>query len=555
MRLNHWAATLVSFLCIGVSHASSPTLDYLEKVDSAEELAKLGKTSDAVKALREALKINGQDGSLWVRLGELAYTAKDWDALLEAADNILSVGAFMNKHKAESRYYAAIAYTQKGDLEAGWKSLEAAMAYGYRNLDTIRKNELLAPLRKNPDWVDLTATHDVKAMSRDEGWRYDIKLLDRELRRLHYAPYLYVSPAERDKTIKTLLNQVPKLSNEQIITEIYRYTASFGDGHTAIRMNPVQRPRLTTFWFEEGIFITGVAPEHKELLGARIVGVQGDPVAKVLEKMNPLMSGENSQRTLALGGNFVTNPVLLKGVGYPIEKGVVDLDVELLDGTRKKVSVPSSDKFQPDATWTSADPSPAPDYLKNRSTPYWFSIDAEKKRLYFQYNAVENGGGEPIPVFAARMFKEAEEKGVTHVIVDVRWNGGGNTFLSTPFLKGFIANPKFSAPGGMYVIIGRNTYSAAQNFTTDLTRYCAPTFVGEPTGSSPNFIGESIRFTLPYSGMNGTVSDLFWQRSWPMDGRNWIPADLPAPPTFKAYRAGIDPALEAINAFENRKEM
>ena len=51
-------------------------------------------------------------------------------------------------------------------------------------------------------------------------------------------------------------------------------------------------------------------------------------------------------------------------------------------------------------------------------------------------------------------------------------------------------------------------------------------FVGEPTGSSPNFVGETVPFRLPYSGFTVNVSDLYWQTSWPMDHRTWIPPDL-----------------------------
>ena len=71
-------------------------------------------------------------------------------------------------------------------------------------------------------------------------------------------------------------------------------------------------------------------------------------------------------------------------------------------------------------------------------------------------------------------------------------------------------------------------------------------FVGEPTGSRPNFVGESIPYSLPYSKATGTVSDLYWQRSWPMDDRMWIAPDLPAPPSIMAFLAGKDPAMEAI---------
>ena len=57
---------------------------------------------------------------------------------------------------------------------------------------------------------------------------------------------------------------------------------------------------------------------------------------------------------------------------------------------------------------------------------------------------------------------------------------------------------------------------------------------------------ESIRFSLPFSKMTGTVSDLYWVRSRPMDYRPWISPQLYAPPTFAMYKENRDPAVEAV---------
>lgn len=76
--------------------------------------------------------------------------------------------------------------------------------------------------------------------------------------------------------------------------------------------------------------------------------------------------------------------------------------------------------------------------------------------------------------------------------------------------------------------------------------------VGEPTGSSPNFIGESVRVILPYSGWGMSISDLWWQHSMAMDYRIWTPPMLYAPPTAEAFRAHVDPALEVIWRYRDR---
>ena len=73
-------------------------------------------------------------------------------------------------------------------------------------------------------------------------------------------------------------------------------------------------------------------------------------------------------------------------------------------------------------------------------------------------------------------------------------------------------------------------------------------FAGEPSGSRPNFTGETATFRLPYSQAIANVSDLYWQTSWPFDDRPWIAPEIYLPPTFEAYRQNRDPVLEAILA-------
>jgi hypothetical protein len=71
---------------------------------------------------------------------------------------------------------------------------------------------------------------------------------------------------------------------------------------------------------------------------------------------------------------------------------------------------------------------------------------------------------------------------------------------------------------------------------------------GEPTGSSPNFVGQDVNLRLPFSGMTGSISDLYWQISAATDFRVWIAPLLYTPPSFPLFKANRDPALEAMLA-------
>ena len=175
---------------------------------------------------------------------------------------------------------------------------------------------------------------------------------------------------------------------------------------------------------------------------------------------------------------------------------------------------------------------------------------AESQTVYFQFNRVRDDPEESLAAFTARVFRFIDEHPVEKLVLDLRWNNGGNTFLELPLLHSLIGCAKINQRGKLFVITGRRTFSAAQNGASLIERHTEALFAGEPTGASPNFVGESIPFVLPYSKLTGTISDLYWQSAWAMDYRTWIAPDLYTPPTFAAYAANRDPALEAILTYE-----
>jgi C-terminal processing protease CtpA/Prc len=191
-----------------------------------------------------------------------------------------------------------------------------------------------------------------------------------------------------------------------------------------------------------------------------------------------------------------------------------------------------------------------PPDVQNRADYYWFKYFPENRLLYFQFNGVADKKGESIEEFAARLLGFIEQNDVRKMVVDVRWNGGGNMFLSKPLVEGLIAAKKVNRPGHLFVITGRHTFSAAMIFTEQLERYTNAIFVGEPTGSSPNFVGETNFLQLPYSKLRVSLSNLYWQNSRATDHRLWIEPRIYVPPTFESYRQGRDAALEAILAYE-----
>ena len=192
---------------------------------------------------------------------------------------------------------------------------------------------------------------------------------------------------------------------------------------------------------------------------------------------------------------------------------------------------------------------PLPMYLRTMDVPNWFEyVHLQEERVVsLQFNAVQDHPTESLADFSERFFRFVDGHDVDKLVIDIRWNGGGNTFLLLHLLHRLIGST-VNQRGRLFVIIGRGTFSAAQNFASMIDKHTNAIFVGEPTGSSPTFVSETVEFELPYSTTWANVSDLLWQGTRPMDHRIWIAPTLYAPPTFAAFRTNRDPALEAILA-------
>jgi hypothetical protein len=144
------------------------------------------------------------------------------------------------------------------------------------------------------------------------------------------------------------------------------------------------------------------------------------------------------------------------------------------------------------------------------------------------------------------MFQSIESEGLESLVIDMRFNGGGNTDIVQPLIHGLIRCDRVNRPGHLFVIIGRHTFSAAQNTVNMIEINTNAAFVGEPTGSRPNFVGESTFFVLPYSRLKVHCSSRYWQYASSIDQRTWVQPQIAAEMTCADICAGRDPCVEAV---------
>jgi hypothetical protein len=136
------------------------------------------------------------------------------------------------------------------------------------------------------------------------------------------------------------------------------------------------------------------------------------------------------------------------------------------------------------------------------------------------------------------------------LVLDVRYNGGGNNFFNRSVIHGLIRSDKMNVRGRIYVLIGRTTFSAAGNLVTKLANETEAVFVGEPSGSRPNHWGDARRVTLPESGLDVSISSLYWQDGGPFNEEAWLAPSVAVDALSGDWAAGRDPVLEMTLALD-----
>jgi hypothetical protein len=187
-----------------------------------------------------------------------------------------------------------------------------------------------------------------------------------------------------------------------------------------------------------------------------------------------------------------------------------------------------------------------PRWRRHMEKNYWFELMEESGILYVGFHRVRDEDDESLRAFARRLFEFIAANPVAALVIDVRLNNGGNNTLARPLMLNIVASEKINQRGRLFVITGRRTFSACQNFCNWLDRDSNVLFVGERTGSKPNFVGEDNPIVLPYSGVTLSASSRLWQDAFSDDQRHWIAPHIAAAMTSEDYRNNRDPALEAI---------
>ncbi len=407
-----------------------------------------------------------------------------------------------------------------------------------------------------------------------EQWLNDLDFVVSNLKLHHPNLYYRVTRDDFNSIVEQAVNEIKAAESDLgAFYSIKKVIASIQDGHTQLfdqgflDLTDLRFPfRLAHF--SDGVFITVIDKEHEQYLGSRVINVNGqsiEEVTSVLESVTNLDS-KFGRKSPALRG--ITFARVLNGLGLGDNLERIRLDLMTRDGERKSLTLKSIHDNSK-ITWSNRlnmGPTEG-EYVHaatilGKATPlhlrkqdknvkfYWFEHLSDEKIIYFQLNQVANqpGNNETFFQFSERFWSyfDLHENEIDKLVLDIRYNDGGNGRLLIPFINQIIKRDKLNGKENVFVFIGNRTYSAAVILMTELAVHTNAVFIGEPSASPFNFFSD-MKFVgnLPNSGFGLGIASRQIDNAWSSQTIYFQP-NVPAPFSSKDYFSGNDPALELV---------
>jgi hypothetical protein len=329
--------------------------------------------------------------------------------------------------------------------------------------------------------------------------------------------------------------------------------------------------------FGEDFYVVRAAPEYADLLGARLVAIDGHTITQLRAASRSLMGGVNGWRD-RFANYLFESPEQLNALNLASSSDVAVYRFALNgDVLEQRVDAAPGQEALSFSTGMTRDLQPAP----NEGEPGWrtlldpanapWSLQSPEQRHRWR-NAPEIDGmvielrqnndadTESIADALARFDAAIAQHHPRNLVLDMRLNSGGDLNTTRDFVQSLPAR----IPGRIFVLTSPWTFSAAIS-TTAYLKQAAPdrvTIVGEQVGDRLQFFAEGRPNTLPNSHLLVLAARERHDYVTGCEGftdchsnvvRNPIrvpnlDVQIDAPWTAEAYAAGRDPGMEAIIA-------
>jgi hypothetical protein len=379
------------------------------------------------------------------------------------------------------------------------------------------------------------------------------------------------TPASRAEALRRLA-LLPGLTGDpaRFELEVSHIAALSDNGHSALLppqwASRYKRSPVRLGLFADGLYVVAAPPDRRRLVGRQVLRINGHGWRQVRAAYARYQGGEPAFRDQFVT-LFMELPALLVAAGFGTDPDLVEYSLApRRRGSPEQVLVAAAlSPYPGEAAFTGTPmtieaaamlPAAArPLYLREPRESFRLAFVPEIDAAFIQLKAT---GGLHIDDFLANTLAELRTRRPRNIIIDLRFNIGGNLNITRDFMQ---ALPGLAQGGRVYAITSGRTFSAAISSLGYLRQAAGDrlVIVGEPIGDRLEFWAEGDIMRLPGLGalmlyaterhnyMTGCPEEDCHAsiREHPIRVTGLQP-DIAAPLRYADFRAGRDPAMEAV---------
>ncbi|MEA3012686.1 MAG: hypothetical protein QOD42_1231 [Sphingomonadales bacterium] len=379
------------------------------------------------------------------------------------------------------------------------------------------------------------------------------------------------TPAGRAEALRRLA-LLPGLTGDpaRFELEVAHIAALSDNGHSALLppqwASRYKRSPVRLGLFADGLYVVATLPDRRRLLGRKLLRINGHDWREIRAAYARYQGGEPGFRDQFVT-LFMELPALLVAAGFGTDPELVEYSLApRRRGPPEQVLVAAAlSPYPAEAAFTGTPmlieaaamlpPAARPLYLREPGESFRLAFLPRIDAAFVQLKAT---GGLHIDAFLESTLAELRARRPRNIIVDLRFNMGGNLNITRAFMQ---ALPGLAQGGRIYAITSGRTFSAAISSLGYLRQAAGDrlVIVGEPIGDRLEFWAEGDIMRLP--GLDGMMLYATERHNY-MTGCpqadchasirdhpirvTGLQPDIATPLLYADFRAGRDPAMEAI---------
>lgn len=324
----------------------------------------------------------------------------------------------------------------------------------------------------------------------------------------HKNLYDKISKAEFEKKVAMIASKIDTLNYETFMVELFKLNVSIGDEHT--RIEPRFRLALPIKFemFDDGIFVTSIDPQKSACLLSKLTAINGHPIDEINRKFKEVIKDDNKSYFEIYRQQLLNNPSFLKGLGILASDESAVFTLQNSSQETLRITLNAVDKDSLKLAMSSQYETMLP--YKAGDKDYWYEYDAAGKTIYFNFVHCIEDDNHPFPQFNEELFSKIKDAQPNKIIIDLRFNSGGNSGVLTPFIDS-IKHSYLNRKGHFFVLIGKSTFSSSLMNAIELKRNTNAVLVGQMTSGNINHYGEVRGFRLPNTKIVIGYSTMYWE--------------------------------------------